>query len=289
MSFDLLFGTVHDVGALTVRRFLPSRQHQMVGPNIFFDHIGPARLAAGQGMNVRPHPHIGLATVTYLFAGSGLHRDSLGSVQAIHPGDVNWMVAGRGIVHSERTPPADLETERLLEGIQLWVALPIAHERDAPSFSHHPQASLPSRQLPGATLRLLVGSAWGMRSPVPSHSELFYVDARIEAGATLWVPAEYEEHALYCVDHPISVDGQTIPAQHMAILTGNTPVSVYAEHAATVILLGGARLDGERHIHWNFVASSRELIAQARTSWSRYPSERFPVVPGDEEWIPLPE
>lgn len=289
MPFDLLAGTLHDVGALTVQRFLPSRLHQMVGPFIFFDHIGPATLAAGQGMNVRPHPHIGLATVTYLFAGSGLHRDSLGSVQVIQPGDVNWMVAASGIVHSERTPPADLATERLLEGIQLWVALPTAHERDAPSFSHHPQASLPWRQLPGATLRILVGSAWGMRSPVPSHSALFYVDARLEPGATLWIPSEYEERALYCVDQPISIDGQTIPARQMAVLTGKAPVSVYSEHPATVIILGGARLDGERHIHWNFVASSRELIAQARASWSRYPNERFPAVPGDAESIPLPE
>lgn len=289
MPFDLIPGSLHDVGALAVRRMLPSLSHQMVGPFIFFDHIGPAQLAVGQGMNVRPHPHIGLATVTYLFEGSGLHRDSLGNVQVIQPGDVNWMVAGRGIVHSERTPPADLKSERRLEGIQLWVALPVAHEHDAPSFSHHAQASLPVGQLPGVTLRLLLGSAWGMRSPVPSHSPMFYAAAQIEAGASLRVPTDYPERAVYCVDQPITIDGRAVPPQQMAVLAADEEAIVTSQHAANLVVLGGAPMEGKRHIHWNFVASSRELIIQARAGWQSYPNPQFPAVPDDAEWIPLPE
>ncbi len=288
MAIDILTPHVHDLGNFTVRRTLPGASHRMVGPFIFFDHMGPAELPPGVGMDVRPHPHIGLGTVTYLFEGSGLHRDSLGSLQRIDPGDINWMLAGRGIVHSERTPAEDLVRTRTLHGLQIWIALPRAHENDAPSFSHHPAASLPQFDLPGARLRLLLGSAWNLRSPVPVYSPLFYVHVQLAAGAQLTLAREYAQRAVYAVDEPLIVDGQPVPAQSMAVLEESAAGLISTEKPATLMLLGGDPLDGERLIHWNFVASSRELIGAARTSWTGYPNEQFAQVPGETEWIPLP-
>jgi redox-sensitive bicupin YhaK (pirin superfamily) len=288
MRFDLLKPHVHDLGSFTVRRVLPAQNHRMVGPFIFFDHMGPVELPAGKGMDVRPHPHVGLATVTYLFAGSGLHRDSLGSVQPILPGDINWMLAGRGIVHSERTPPQALEGLHSLHGIQIWVALPLAYEDAEPSFSHHPAHTLPLIELPGTEVRLLIGSALGQSSPVPVYWPILYAHVSLKAGARLPLDWRSEECAVYAVDGPLTLDGEPVPAQSMAVLPRvGTPV-VSANDDTTLVVLGGAPMDSERFINWNFVASSREKIAAARDSWQTYPNVQFPQVPGETEWIPLP-
>ncbi|MGA2548925.1 MAG: pirin family protein [Burkholderiaceae bacterium] len=289
MPIDVLSAHIHDLGAFTVKRLLPSARRKMVGPFIFFDHMGPATLPPGQGMDVRPHPHIGLATVTYLFEGSGLHRDSLGTVQVIRPGDVNWMVAGRGVVHSERTPPEDLNRERVLHGIQIWVALPRDHEDDPPSFSHHSALSLPSFELPGASVRLVLGSAFGRTSPAPIFTPSFYLHAQLAAGASLTVPPDYPERAVYSVDAEIDIDDQRIRACDMAVLEPGHPVRLSAPSGASLMVLGGAALDGDRHLNWNFVASSRERIAAARESWTHYPNSQFAQVPDEVEWIPLPQ
>jgi redox-sensitive bicupin YhaK (pirin superfamily) len=288
MAFDSVQAHVRDLGTFTVKRLLPAATHRMVGPFVFFDHMGPATMAIGRGMDVRPHPHIGLATVTYLFEGSGLHRDSLGTVQIIRPGDVNWMVAGRGVVHSERTPLEDLAHERILHGIQIWVALPEAHEQDPASFSHHPAASLPQLEVDGVQLRVILGTAFGATAPTPVLSPSFYVHAKLPAGAILTLPADYPGRAVYAVDTDLGIGGDTLVAHHMAVLEPGKPVSITSAADASVILLGGAVLTGERHLNWNFVASSRELIAAARASWLSYPNEQFPQVPDETEWIPLP-
>jgi redox-sensitive bicupin YhaK (pirin superfamily) len=289
MPFDLLKAHQHDLGAFTVRRLLPSLPHKMVGPFIFFDHIGPAALGKGQGMDVRPHPHIGLATLTYLFEGSGLHRDSLGTVQVIGPGDVNWMVAGRGIVHSERTPPEDLAFERILHGIQIWVALPLTQEDSAPSFSHHPSTSLPKLELAGVRLTVIVGTAFGVTAPTPTFSPSFYVHADLAEGESLVLPDEYPERAIYAVGGELSIDGHPLPQHQMAVLEPGAPARITATAKASLVLLGGAPMDADRHLNWNFVASSRERIAAARTSWMSYPNEQFPQIPGETESIPLPQ
>lgn len=289
MSLDLIHPHLHDLGTFTVRRSLPALSHRLVGPFIFFDHMGPAQLPDGQGMDVRPHPHIGLGTVTYLFEGSGLHRDSLGSVQPILPGDVNWMLAGRGIVHSERTPPEALHRPHVLHGIQTWVALPASHEDAAPSFSHHSASTLPCLELPGAQVRVLAGTVLGARSPVPVYWPIVYAHVRLSAGARLEVDWGAEQCALYAVDAPISVDGLELPPQTMGVLLRGAAPVISTASAATLMVLGGAPLDGERFIHWNFVASTRERISAAREAWKGYPNPQFAQVPGETEWIPLPE
>jgi len=276
-----------DLGAFTVRRSLPAVQRRLVGPFIFFDHMGPAELEAGRPLEVRPHPHIGLATVTYLFEGEIFHRDSLGFAQVIRPGDVNWMVAGRGIVHSERGTDAQRERGGRLHGIQLWVALPTALEETEPSFVHHPGATIPAATRKGVALRIVLGSAYGVESPVRVLSPTFYVEARLEGGAVLPMPDEHHERAAYVVEGEISVGGEPIEAGAMAIFEPGVPVELRATQPARVMLLGGATLDGERHIEWNFVSSSKERIATAKAEWA---AERFPLVPGDEkDRIPLPE
>lgn len=271
----------------TVRRLLPSAARRTVGPFIFFDHMGPVQLPAGHGLDVRPHPHINLATVTYLFEGEILHRDSLGSEQLIEPGAVNWMTAGRGIVHSERSPASARETGPRVHGLQLWVALPIALEQVEPSFQHHPEHTIPQIDLEGARLRVVAGSAFGATSPVAVLSPLFYVEAQLERGAELALPDPYAERALYVVDGSITCDGEVRRAGTMSIFREHAAVRLCAVEPARVMLLGGARLDGERHLYWNFVSSSRERIEQAKRAWRE---RAFPLVLGDEhEYIPLPD
>jgi redox-sensitive bicupin YhaK (pirin superfamily) len=257
----------------------------MVGPFIFFDHMGPAALAPGEGLDVRPHPHIGLATVTYLFEGEILHRDSVGSVQAIRPGDVNWMTAGRGIVHSERTPEA-LRGGARVHGIQTWVALPRAHEEAEPAFAHHAAATLPVVELPGATVRVIAGTALGARSPVGVFSETLYAAAELAPGASLVVPTEHDERAVYVVDGSAAVAGVALAPGEMAVLAPGGHVEVRAGASSTVMLVGGAKMDGPRFIWWNFVSSSRERIERAKAEWRE---DRFPPVPGETERIPLPD
>lgn len=274
-----------DIGGFEVRRLLPAFPTKMVGPFIFFDHIGPVRLPPGAGLDVRPHPHIGLATVTYLFEGALVHRDSLGSVQRIEPGDVNWMTAGEGIVHSERSPEELRAAGPELHGIQTWVALPKNHERDDPEFSHHPKETLPVLGFPGCELRLIAGTAFGSRAPVKTYSEMFYLAAEMAPSATLTLPPEHEERAVYLVEGEAAVASQPLPPQHLAVLPRGDSVEIGASAQSRLILLGGAKMDGDRFIWWNFVASSAELIEAAKLRWSE---QRYPPVPGETEWIPLP-
>ncbi len=283
----VLDGRARDLGGFSVRRLLPAAERRLVGPFIFFDHMGPNQLAPGHGIDVRPHPHIALATVTYLFDGEIMHRDSLGSAQPIRPGAVNWMMAGRGIVHSERTSPEARARGGLLDGIQAWVALPTAHEDDAPRFEHHPAESLPRIERPGVALRVLAGTAYGATSPVGTLSPTLYVDARLDDGAALALPDDHQERAAYVAAGSVRCDGCAFGAGRMLVFTPGARVSLVADGAAHVMLLGGAPLDGERHIYWNFVASTQARIDAAKRDWRE---GRFPKVPGDEhERIPLPD
>ncbi len=276
----------HDLGdGFQVRRALPSRQRRMVGPFVFFDQMGPTLLRAGTGLDVRPHPHIGLATVTYLFDGEIIHRDSLGSVQPIRPGEVNWMIAGRGIVHSERTASDKRRAASSLFGIQTWVALPKAQEERAPSFQHHAASELPQIDGEGASLRLIAGTLYGARSPVATLSEMFYADVALAAGARLPVATDYEQRALYIVRGRIDIDGGAFEAGELVVLRAQQPVTLHAEAPAQLLLLGGAALEGPRHVWWNFVSSSAERIEQAKIDWR---DGRLGRVPGDSEFIPLP-
>lgn len=280
-----------DLGGFQVRRVLPYAAHRMVGPFIFFDHMGPAEFAPGQGMVVRPHPHIHLATVTYLFEGKIHHRDSLGSDQMIEPGAVNWMTAGRGIVHSERTPAELKEAGSRLNGIQCWIALPEESEESAPNFSHHPSSSLPEFEVEGAKLKLLLGNAFGKKSPVEVHSDLFYLDAQLPAGGALTVPCDGREGAAYLVSGRAEVRGLELSAYSMALGQVGEDLVIRAREPSRLMLLGGKPV-GERFIYWNFVSSSKESIERAKKEWARgpgAPGSVFPKVPGDEQdFIPLP-
>jgi redox-sensitive bicupin YhaK (pirin superfamily) len=275
-----------DLGGFTVRRLLPGHPIRSIGPFVFFDHMGPADFAPGKGIDVRPHPHIGLATVTYLFAGGLMHRDSLGSVQKITPGDVNWMTAGSGIVHSERTDPHDRETGHPLHGIQTWLALPRAHERTEPEFHHHPRETLPRVEMPGVSMRLIAGRAYGERAPVRSFSDMFYLGVEMDPGATFMLPPEHEQRGVYAVDGEIMVGGRMLDPQHMAVLAPGETVEIAAGSSSRVMLFGGEPMDGERHMFWNFVASDRELIEEAKARWK---AQAYDPVPGETEFIPLPE
>lgn len=287
-AFDLLKPHVKQLGeGFTVRRLLPGHPHKMIGPFIFFDHMGPAQLDAGAtGLQVRPHPHIGLATVTYLFDGAIMHRDSLGFVQEIRPGDVNWMTAGSGIVHSERTPDHLRTTGGAMHGIQIWIALPKEHEETAPGFEHHPGTSLPTLITPGVSLRLIAGTGFGLKSSVTTFSPMFYAALDLTRGATFVLPAEYAQRAVYAVDGDITLDGVPLAMQHMAVPNGAEEITIEAASNARIMLLGGDPLDGDRFIWWNFVASSRAAIDEAKRRWR---NGHFPNVPNETEWIPLPE
>jgi len=275
-----------DIGGFTVRRLLPWRARRMVGPFVYFDHMGPVGFDAGAGLDVLPHPHIGLATVTYLYEGALLHRDSLGSEQVIRPGDVNWMTAGRGIVHSERTPPAERASGAHLHGLQLWVALPSADEEVEPSFRHHPGATLPEMDRDGVRLRVMAGSAYGAASPVEVRSPLFYVDVQMPAGSELPLPEEHAERAVYVVEGSVRAGSASAGPGRMLVFAEFADVTLWAQVATRAVLVGGAPLDGPRHIDWNFVGSSRERIGKAMAHWRE---GRFPKVPGDElEFVPPP-
>ncbi len=269
-----------------VRRALPSPRYRTVGPFVFFDQMGPTRLAGGKGLDVRPHPHIGLATVTYLFEGSIMHRDSLGSVQIIRPSEVNWMVAGSGIVHSERTPLESRAAGPALFGLQCWIGLPRSEEECAPAFDHYPSAALPRMDERGASLRLIAGTWQKARSPVHALSEMVYADITLDAGARIPIFAEHVERALYIVKGPIEIDSQRLEEGRMVILESGKEMTVAAHCSARVMLLGGAPLDGPRHLWWNFVSSSTERIEQAKADWR---AQRLGRVEGDDEFIPLPE
>ena len=277
-------------GGLMVSRVLPGapygQPHQMIGPFIFFDQMGPTTVAPGQNVDVRPHPHIGLATVTWLFEGELVHRDSLGVVQPIAPGDVNWMTAGAGIVHSERHDPEKRKSARPMSGIQSWVALPKAHEDHAPSFSHHAAATLPRIRLPGVDMRLIAGNAFGERSPAPTYSKMFYLAAELESGAMLTLPAEHEERGIHLVQGDVEVDGTAVPERSLAFVSPGSETRIQARTPSRVMLLGGDKMDGPRHIWWNFVASSKERIEAAKQRWR---DRKFEPVPGETEFIPLPE
>lgn len=279
-----------DLGGFSVRRILPYASRRMVGPFIFFDHMGPAEFAPGEGMTVRPHPHIHLATVTYLFEGKIHHRDSLGSDQLIEPGAINWMTAGHGIVHSERTPEKLKESGSRLSGIQCWVALPEEFEESQPSFRHHPAESLPEFEINGVKLKLLLGSAFNHRSPVKIHSDLFYVDVFLPKGSRLELPCDGREGAVYLVSGKIEVGDLSLDQFTMAVGQVGEPLIVKADVDSRCMLLGGKAM-GERFIYWNFVSSSKNNLEKAKEAWAKGPgnSSRFPLVPGDEqEFIPLP-
>jgi redox-sensitive bicupin YhaK (pirin superfamily) len=275
-----------DIGGFEVRRALPSAQRRMVGPFVFYDEMGPAAFRPGTGLDVRPHPHIGLATVTYLFDGEILHRDSLGSLQPIRPGDVNWMTAGSGIAHSERTPPQLRESGGRLSGIQAWVALPKRHEETEPAFAHHPAASLPVSEGEGVTLRLIAGTGFGMRAPVEVFSDMFYADAALRPAARLTLVAEHEERAIYVAMGRIDIAGQAFDAGQLLVFRPGDAIDLRADGPARILLLGGEPMDGPRHLWWNFVSSSRDRIEQAKSDWK---AGRFTPVLDETEFIPLPE
>ena len=281
----LLSPHTRDLGGFTVRRLLPAASCRAVGPFIFFDHMGPAVFAPGEGVDVRPHPHIGLATVTYLFEGALMHRDSLGTVQEILPGDVNWMTAGRGIVHSERTPATHRGKGSQANGLQFWVALPREHEQCDPAFQHCPADSLPRLDGRGNTLLLIAGEAFGLRSPVHALSPLFYADLQVQAGASFMLSVEHEERAIYPVAGIVRIGEEVLPLDRLAVLQPGRPVCIEADADARLMLLGGAPLDAPRHMWWNLVSSDPALIEQARCDWAE---GRFPDVPGETDRIPLP-
>ena len=286
-AVDLVIeGRPRGVGSTTVARLLPSPRRHMVGPFIFLDHLGPVELAPGVGFDVRPHPHIGLSTVTYFLAGANVHRDSLGTVQVNRPGDVNLMTAGRGVVHSERAEPAFRASGGAMHGVQIWLALPDAHEDDAPSFEHHPQATLPAiAPGPGARGRVLIGAAFGARSPIRHPSDPLLVDLELDDGAALDLPAAAAERAVFVISGELCIGPDTLEADRLAVLGGSAPVHATARAGTRCLLIGGPPV-GPRLIEWNFVASSRERLDRARVAWQE---RRFPVIPtDDQEFIPWP-
>lgn len=278
---------VRDLGGFEVRRALPSSQKQMVGPFIFWDQMGPSEFVIGEGIDVRPHPHIGLATLTYLFDGKVFHRDSLGSAQAITPGDVNWMTAGKGIVHSERTAGEwRQEPGRKLFGIQSWVALPKAAEEVQPDFFHHRAENLPIIEAEGKRARIIAGSLFGRTSPVRTFSEMFYADVELQPGAKIPLPIGHEERGIYIADGTIDIAGDIFESGRLLVFRPGDEITVTALTASRLLFLGGEPMDGPRYIWWNFVSSSKERIEQAKEDWAQ---KRFDTVPGDEkEFIPLP-
>jgi len=288
----LIVPRARDLGGFAVRRALPAPKRQMVGPFIFFDEMGPAEFVTGQGIDVRAHPHIGLGTVTYLFQGEMQHRDSLGTNQAIRPGEVNWMIAGRGITHSERTGIETRQHPHALAGIQTWMALPDEHEEMAAAFEHRAQDELPLLEAEGKRVRVILGSAYGERAPVRTLSGSFYVDAALAPGAAIPLPEEHEDRGAYVVQGAVAISGETYEAGRMMVFRPGDRVSLEAGPAgARLILLGGDTLNGPRYIWWNFVASSREKIEAAKEAWRQadWAHGRFQLPPDDAaEFIPLP-
>ncbi len=278
----------HDLGGFTVRRALPAAARQMVGPFIFLDQMGPAAFTPGQGVDVRPHPHIGLSTLTYLYEGEILHRDSLGIRQPITPGAVNWMTAGAGIVHSEREDPVALAQPRQLHGLQAWLALPRAEEERAPSFAHHPAATLPMLGDTGFRIHLVAGTGWGAAAPVETHHPTLYADATLAPHASIPLDPEHEERAAYISQGSVRIAGQDFPEGQLLVFRAGDHITIQAgPQGARIMLLGGAAMDGPRFIWWNFVSSSRDRIEAAKADWA---ARRFATVPGDaEEFIPLPD
>ena len=283
-----LSGHAKDLGGgFTVQRLLPAAQRQSVGPFLFFDHFGPVTVQPEAGHDVRPHPHIGLATVSYLFEGAIMHRDSLGYVQQIEPGAINWMTAGRGIVHSERRPESLANQAYVNHGIQLWAALPVAHEEVDPSFVHTPAAAIPEVQVDGATVRVLIGEAFGQVSPVSTYSRTLYLDVQLPAGATLEIPALVPEMAVYTVDAPVGLNGEEVSAHILAVAAAGEPVRLTAgQSGVRLMVIGGEPLEAPRHIWWNFVSSRKDRIVQAASDWE---AQAMGQVPGEVEWISLPE
>ena len=275
-----------DLGDLAVRRALPSAQSRMVGPFIFFDHFGPAEFRLGQGLDVRPHPHIGLATVTYLFDGEIMHRDSLGVVAPIRPGEINWMTAGRGIVHSERTAADRRAQGGTLHGLQLWVALPAAKEEMDPAFAHHGVNDFPMVRDRGKSVRIMIGALYGERSPLATTSETVFADATLEPGAILPIDAGHEERALYVVSGEVDIMGDRFGPHTLLVLRPGDPITLTATAPAHLVIVGGAPMDGPRYIWWNFVSSRKERIDAAKAEWR---GGLFSAVPGETEFIPLPE
>jgi redox-sensitive bicupin YhaK (pirin superfamily) len=288
----LIVPRARDIGGFEVRRALPAPKRQMVGPFIFFDQMGPAEFLTGQGIDVRPHPHIGLATVTYLFRGAFQHRDSIGSDQMIRPGAVNWMIAGRGVTHSERTSEEDRRGPQSVLGIQTWVALPESAEDTEAAFEHQPKEALPMIEEDGVSTRLILGNAWGARAPVRTFTEMFYADAELAPGAAMPLPDGHEDRGIYIVSGGIEVGGDAFEAGRMMVFRPGDRISVRGgAQGARLILLGGETLGGPRHIWWNFVASSKERIEAAKEAWRAgdWAHGRFRLPPGDEaEFIPLP-
>lgn len=282
-----------DLGGFTVGRVLPFAKRRMVGPFIFFDEMGPATFAPGKGIDVRPHPHIGLATVTYMFEGELRHRDNLGFDQVIKPGDVNWMTAGRGIAHSERTDDAPRRDGQHIHGMQTWVALPVEAAEIEPSFHHHPKAALPVIEKDNLSMRLIAGAAYGETSPVKTFSPIFYLAAETGKGAKIEMPTEYPERALYIVSGSIRIDGEIYESGKMVVFAENAAPVIETVQPSRLMLLGGAPL-GKRIIWWNFVASDQERLEQAKRDWAGsaekgFKDTPFSLPPGEEEFIPLPE
>lgn len=281
----LLTAHTQDLGGFSVRRLLPHQAQRAVGPWVFFDHMGPAQFPPGAGINVRPHPHINLATVTYLFAGEILHRDSLGSLQAIRPGDLNLMIAGRGIVHSERETAAAKQETRDLHGLQLWLALPAEAEEMEPEFIHYPSASLPALTLQGVPVRVLIGTAYGVSSPVKTLSPTLYVEAELIAGQSLALPEGVPELGVYVAAGQLQLGEQHLDTYNLSVLDSAYQGELVAQSDSRIALIGGAPV-GKRYMWWNFVSSRKERIEEAKLEWK---NQGFPLVPGDEqEFIPLP-
>lgn len=274
-----------DLGGFSVRRLLPTAALRSVGPFIFFDHLGPALFAPGKGLDVRPHPHIGLATVTYVFAGEVLHRDSLGNVQHIRPNEINWMTAGKGIAHSERTPHEIRQQAHTLHALQLWLALPEEDEQTEPDFSHYGSESLPLIEEGNRSIRVMIGEAFGVKSAVETFSSTLYVEAKLKAGQRIAVPEHIEERAVYVVSGELSAKESVIPQHTMAVLDETSGVELVAKQDATLVIIGGAPL-GKRIMWWNLVSTRQELMEKAKQAWRE---GRFPKVPGETDFIPLPE
>ena len=274
-----------DLGGISVRRVLPTIQRKMVGPWIFFDHMGPVRFPAGKGIDVPPHPHVNIATVTYLFEGEILHRDSLGSLQPITPGDINLMVTGRGIVHSERERPEVRDVDHHLHGLQLWLALPEAYEEEEPAFYHYPASSIPTTEVGGVPLRVMMGTAYGHSSPVKTYAETLYVEAHLQSGQRIRLPAA-EERAVYVARGNVTAGDTVLSEYSLTVFSPGRHIVLEAAEESRIAIIGGDKM-GKRYIEWNFVSSRKERIQQAKQDWRE---GRFPVVPGDKgEPVPLPE